>query len=139
MVKKSGEKHGNSGNGGSRPAAQSGGKFNARFVGIELLAEEKQNFRSLLESGEFESLSPDDFIERGYKVTFTADKRGGGVICTLSAPDLDHPNNGLLLTGRGGDSTTALAVAAYKDIYLCPDGLWLEAEGRRRRDADDIG
>lgn len=114
------------------------GAFNARFVGIELLAEEKQQFRALLDSGEFSDLQVDDFIERGYKVTFTSDKRGGGVICTLSAPDADHVNNGLLLTGRGRDATTALGVVAFKDIYLCPDGLWLEAESLRSRNTDDI-
>jgi len=110
-----------------------------RFVRIELLESEKEVFRALLDSGEFEQVSADDFIERGYKVTFTQDTRGGGALCTVSACAADHPNAGLMLTGRGRDAATAIAVVAYKDIYLCPDGLWRAAEDQRGGSYSDIG
>jgi len=110
-----------------------------RFVRIELLESEKDEFRALLDSGEFETVSIDNFIERGYKVTYTRDTRGGGALCTVSAGDADHPNAGLMLTGRGRDATVALAVVAFKDIYLCPDGLWRAAEDSRGGSYSDIG
>lgn len=110
-----------------------------RFVRIELLEHEKQEFRSLLAAGEFSELSADDFLESGYKVTFSNDPRSEGVICSVTALQAEHPNGGLVLTGRGRDSFTAMAAASFKDRYLCPDGLWRAAEDQRGGSYDDIG
>ena len=109
-----------------------------RFVRLELTEPEKDNFRSLLGSGEFESLSPDDFLPDGYKVSFTSGDNEASVICSISQPFATHHNHGLILTGRGRDSATALAVCAYKHLYLCEDTLWREAEQRRGGSYSDI-
>lgn len=110
-----------------------------RFVRIELLESERQEFRAQLASGEFDDISIDDFLDSGYKITFSNDPRGAGVICSATALQGDHPNAGLVLTGRGRDSATALAVVSFKDSVLCPDGLWRAAEDRRGGSYSDVG
>lgn len=110
-----------------------------RFVRIELLEPDKESFRSLLASGEFESLSPDDFVGEGYKVSFAETDAEKSIICSVSMAKADHHNAGLILTGRGRDSATALAVVAFKHIYLCQDTLWREAESQRGGSYSDIG
>lgn len=110
-----------------------------RFVRIELTEQEKQQFRDLLAAGEFESLSVTDFVREGYKLSFSEGDEGHTVICSVSQPHADHHNAGLILTGRGGDAETALAVVAFKHVYLCEDTLWRSAEDNRGGSYNDIG
>lgn len=138
--------HGNKPKGkssGSTPAAgKKAGKVgysDFRFVRIELLDKEKEEFRSLLAAGEFDHVSVDDFIQEGYKVTFVGQDGGNTALCSISQPNDNHHNAGLILTGRGRDSATAVRVCYYKDKYLCDDGLWREAEARRGGQYDDVG
>lgn len=110
-----------------------------RFVRIELLADEKEDFKALLAAGEFSDVTPDQFISEGYTVKFSAGDNGSTVICSISQPCADHPNAALVLTGRGRDTATALAVCVYKHTILATDGLWRECESRRGTAYDDIG
>lgn len=110
-----------------------------RFVRIELTEADKERFRALLASGEFESLSVTDFVRDGYKVSFSEADSGHTIICSISQPYAQHHNAGLVLTGRGSDAETALAVVAYKHIYLCEDQLWRQAEDARGGSYSDIG
>lgn len=110
-----------------------------RFVRLELTEPEKEHFRSLLASGEFESLSLDDFLRDGYKVTLSNTGENGTIICSVSMPYANHHNAGLVLTGRGRDAATAAAVVTYKHNYLAQDTLWREAESRRGGSYSDIG
>lgn len=110
-----------------------------RFVRIELTEAEKVEFRSQLASGEFDGLDVDDWIERGNKLTLAGDKKGGGVLASLSQQNVSHPDAGLILTGRGGTVTIALAVLAYKDRHLAGDDGWKACEAQRGGSYDDIG
>lgn len=110
-----------------------------RFVRIELTEDEKQTFRALLDSGEFDGISPDDFVSQGCKVSFSAGDDAGTIICSVTCTDPTAVNAALVLTGRGRISTTALAVCMYKHIYLCSDGSWREGEARRGGGYSDIG
>lgn len=110
-----------------------------RFVRIELLEGEKERFRDLLAAGEFAPLDADEFIVEGYTVKYTYDDKAKTVICSVSQPFVEHHNSGLVLTGRGRDTVTALAVCAFKHRYLCQDTLWREAEAQRGGSYDDIG
>ncbi len=110
-----------------------------RFVRIELTEAEKVEFRSLLASGELEGMDIDAWLERGYKFTLTRDSKGGGVIASLSQQNVDSEDAGLILTGRGGDTVTAMAVLTYKDKYLAGDDGWKACEARRGGGYDDIG
>lgn len=126
----------------SSGASKSAAKHNFsdfRFVRIELREEHKERFRSLLDSGEFRDLSVDDYIALGYKVSFSGSNEGKTVVCSFSASSPEHGNAGLVLTSRAADSVTALAVNAFKDIYLCMDGLWRTGENAGGGDANDIG
>lgn len=110
-----------------------------RFVRIELTSAERDDCRSMLEAGEFESFSIDDYLAEGYKVSFNRDDAHDSTICSISQPDPTHQNAGLILTGRGRDSAAALGVVSYKSHYLCEDSLWREAESRRGGSYNDIG
>lgn len=115
------------------------GKFNFRFVRIELSQDNKQEFKSLVDSGEFDSISIDDYTKLGYKVSFTIQDDGKTTLCSISC-GLEHdPNYQRILTGRGGNSIIALRVAAYKDIYLCEDGVWATGELASMDTTPDIG
>jgi len=109
-----------------------------KFVRLELLADEKDKFKALLASGEFDDISPDEFVSQGYTVKYSPGDAGKTVICSITQPMVNHCNGGLVLTGRGRDSAVALAVCAYKHVYLCTEGQWREAENRRGTAFDDI-
>lgn len=110
-----------------------------RFVRIELLEGEKEQFRSLMESGEFTDVDVDGWLLEGYSLKHTYDPQNKTFVCSLSQPYAEHPNGGLVLTGRGRDTATALSVVAFKHFYLCEDTLWREAESRRGGSYSDIG
>lgn len=110
-----------------------------RFIRVELTEPEKDEFRSLLEGGEFDPLPLDDWLERGLKLTLSAERGKRTVIASLSGVWLDGGDAGLVLVGRGGDAITAMAVLQYKDEYLCGDEGWLAAETRRGGSYSDIG
>lgn len=116
-----------------------GGTTAFRFVNIELTAEQKEDFKALLAAGEFNEVCVDDWTRLGYKVSFTSGDAGKTSICSVVCGVEGDPNHGQILTGRGGDSTTALRVAAYKDTYLCEDGVWGTSPNLRGGAAGDIG
>lgn len=129
---------GRSGNGkGSDKPAAATASF--RFVNIELTALQKEDFKTLLAQGEFDHVRIDDWTRLGYKVSFTTGDRGETSICSVVCGVEGDPNYGQILTGRGSDSTTALRVAAYKDTYLCEDGVWGTSPNLRGGTAGDIG
>lgn len=110
-----------------------------RFVRIELTEPEKQEFRALLDSGEFDEIPLDGWIGRGFKISISPDDKGGGIIASLSATYSDSDNKGLVLTARGRDAITALAVLEYKDKYLAGEDGWGSCEDRRGGSYSDIG
>lgn len=110
-----------------------------RFVRIELTEAEKQDFRALLAASEFSWAFLDKCIEAGYKVTFSRDKDNRGVLCSIRCETTGLLDSGLILTGRGGTVSTALAVAEYKTNYLADENGWLAAETRRGGSYDDVG
>lgn len=126
------------------PTASRGGKTGfipygeMRFIAIELTSEEKDEFRALLAAGDIEPLDVTGYVTAGYEVTYKRDKAGGGVLLSLRAPLYELDNGGGIVTGRGGDAETALAVLSYKVQYLIGDRLWSEAEHERRGNAADI-
>lgn len=110
-----------------------------RFVRIELTAQEKEDFRSLRAGGEFDGASVDDLLTQGDKLSISVGDGGVTFTASLTCAHADNPNRGLILTARGGDANTALAVLTYKLLYLVGESLWREAEDRRGGSYNDIG
>lgn len=123
--------------GDGKPAKVSFAEF--RFVRIELTEREKDKFRELRDSGEFEPLDIDSWMQQGYKFSASYDPQYNSVVVSLSAQYRDMPNAGLILTGRGGSFASAVAVLEYKDKYLAGDDGWLAAETSRGGSYSDIG
>lgn len=110
-----------------------------RFCNIELDAAEKEEFKSLLVAGHVDLLATNEYISAGYELTFKLDRRGGGILVSLRAPIFGLENEGLVITGRGGDADTAFAVLSYKINHLVGERLWAQAEAERRGTTSDIG
>jgi len=128
--------------GGTRRASNVADKFSygeMRFVNIELTAEEKEEFRKLLDANEFHPSFLDRCLAQNYTVTIGKDKRGNGILCSIRAEYKDMLDGGLILTGRGKDVLTAIAVCEYKNGYLADENGWLAAETARAGSYSDIG
>lgn len=110
-----------------------------RFVRIELTEQEKNSYRQLLESGEFDEIPLDEWLASSYKVSLSADGEGGGVVASITSVYSDSPNAGLVLTARGRSAVSALAVLTYKDRYLAGEDGWLACESGRGGSYSDIG
>jgi len=110
-----------------------------RFVNLELSEKEKEEFRALLAADEFTGEFLDTCIKAGYKITYSADKNGGGVLCSIRCEAAGLLDSGLILTGRGKSARIALAVCEYKSAYLSDENGWAAAENARGRSQDDIG
>jgi hypothetical protein len=110
-----------------------------RFVRIELTEAEKEEFRALMANEEFTSDFLDKAVRAGYKVSFSLDKNGGGVLCSIRAESRGLLDAGLILTGRGKTIAVAVAVCEYKSNYLADENGWLAAETRRGGSFDDVG
>jgi hypothetical protein len=129
----------NSGRRQSGSKGQGGGReYTHRFVNLDFTPDTKATFKSLLADGEFANSTVDEFLRSGYSVKFSSADSGKTVVCTVTCSIEGDPNNGLMLTGRGGDATTALAVALYKDTYLCENGAWASGEDAARARGDNI-
>lgn len=115
-----------------------GKAYSHRFVDIELTVDSKAEFKALLADGEFASSTVDEFLQSGYSVKFTPSDGGRTSVCIVTCSVDGDPNNGLMLTGRGGDAATALAVVLFKDTYLCENGAWASGEDRVRQSGDNI-
>lgn len=110
-----------------------------RFVRIELTESEKSAFRGLLESGEFDPIPLDDWMARGLKLSISPDGENGTILASLTVPYSDMHDAGCVLTARGRDAITSMAVLAYKDQYLASEGGWRQAESERGGSYSDIG
>lgn len=110
-----------------------------RFVSIELDKERKQQYRLLVESGEFSEFGEmGGYIDAGFSVKFSKDKKGGGVVVSVSCTDSENINGGLILSGRATTATAAWNVFRFKSEYICQNGNW-SAYIDRDVDRDDIG
>lgn len=110
-----------------------------RFVRIELDQEQRNHFKALQTSNEFEEFEAlDQYLGGGYKASFNKDPNGGGVICAVSCSSPDDPNHGLILTGRGATAPIAWNVFRFKTLYLCEDEIWATGE-RGSGVNDDVG
>lgn len=110
-----------------------------RFVRIELSEKEKSEFRSLLESGEFDALQIDGWLERGLKLSVSRDYQNNSVVASLTAQYTECVDAGLVLTAHGSDAATAIAVLTYKDHYLAGEAGWSACETSRGGSYSDIG
>lgn len=131
------DKNGKSRGGGGKPLPKQFGEF--RFANIEFTTQEREDFKLQLHAGDFESFSVSHWLEQGYKVSFSLGNGGDTCICSISCKASDHPNAGLIISGRGRDPATALGAVSYKISVLCADGLWREGAERRGGFADDVG
>ena len=110
-----------------------------RFVRIELSAEEKEHAREYIAEATFGLETADRYLETGYTVKFSSDKKGGGKLCAVTCSDSDSGDRGLILTARGSTATIAWLMFLYKDLAICADRSWLQAESERGGSYDDIG
>jgi len=101
--------------------------------------EEKAEFKSLMAADEFHPSFLDKCLAEGYDVTIGRDKRGNGILCCIRAELKELLDGGLILSGRGKDVLTAIAVCEYKATYLADENGWGEAETRRGGSYSDIG
>lgn len=124
----------------SRAAAVPSKQFGEfRFVNIEFTTGEREDFKLQFQAGEFDGYTIDHWLQQGYKVSFSVGNAGTTRICAISCKEAGHPNAGLIITGRGTDTATALGAVSYKIGVLCTDGLWQEAADRRGGTVDDVG
>lgn len=110
-----------------------------RFVRIELTEQEKQSFKALLESGEFDEIPLDEWMERELKLSVSVDTEHRSVLASLTVPYSDMQDAGCVLTARGRDAITALAVLTFKDRHLAGEGGWRQCESERGGSYSDIG
>jgi len=110
-----------------------------RFVRIELTTKEREEFHELLAQDEFDPRFLDLCLAARYNVSINRDKNGGGVLVSIRAEYKDMLDGGLILSGRGKDVFTAVAVCEYKSSYLADENGWLACETRRGGSATDIG
>lgn len=123
-------------NGENRKKIQFG---TARFARIELSDAEKEDYRALLDAGEFSVEVIQDWLDMGYKLSFSKDERGGGVVAVLTPIFQDVENAGLQLSGRAGHWANAVAVLEYKDRYVAGEDGWMACEVSRGGGYSDIG
>lgn len=110
-----------------------------RFVRIELSAEEKDDAREYLATAQVGLEAADRYLETGYTVKFSHDKKGAGVLCAVTCSDVESGDRGLILTARGSTTAVAWLMFLYKDLVICADRSWLQAESERGGSYDDIG
>lgn len=110
-----------------------------RFARIELTEQEKAEFRSLYDNGEFDPSFLSTLTDQGYTVKFGSDAKGSGKQCSVSFAVTGHPNSGWTLTGRASDDFKALAMVEFKHVYLCAGDPWQAIQDRRGGGYDDIG
>lgn len=110
-----------------------------RFVRIELTTEEKDEAREYIAKAPFGLDAVDRYMEAAYTVKFSRDKKGNGVLCAVTCSDNESGDRGLILTARGGTATVAWLMFLYKDLVICDDRSWLQAESERGGSYDDIG
>lgn len=122
--------------------SKSGGKVafgDFHFANVELTAEHKSDFRESDFLGDVTVSDMDYLLTEGHSVRFSLDSNGGGILCSASHADSQHPNGGFILTGRGSDARTALAVLLYKDSVVCGALGWEGYSNQLTDIADDIG
>lgn len=110
-----------------------------RFVRIEFTPDEKTAFKSLLDSGEFDEIPLDEWIDRGYKLSLSRDDKTSSIVASLTSQYTVNTDAGLILTARGGNAITALAALTYKDRYIADESGWLACETQRGGAYDAIG
>lgn len=95
------------------------------FVSIEMTSDDKKRFKSLSQD-ELNDLcgKTQRMIETGYKASITYDQTNSCFIFSLTCKLENHANFNLCLTSRSDNMWEAMALAAFKTLYLCPDGEW---------------
>jgi len=110
-----------------------------RFVRIELTTDEKDDAREYIKENAALAFDPTAYLAANYSVKFSHDSKGGGVVCTVTCSNPDVGDRGLQLTGRGSTAAVAWLMFLYKDLVICADRSWKEAESERGGSYDDIG
>lgn len=95
------------------------------FCNVEMSAEQKKKFKAL-EPAEIEDLigKTAKMIANGYKASITFDDTNVCYIFTLTCKTENDPNFNLCMSSRSDNVFEAMALAAYKTQYCCPDGEW---------------
>lgn len=124
---------------GKRPSRSklSFGDFD--FIRLEMSAQDKEDFFDWLQDQQIGAGTVDYLLADGCKVSFSVDPNGGGVLCSASQQSSEHENAGGILTGRGGDAITALAVVIYKDSVMAHGKPWRQAAHERSQSQPEIG
>lgn len=78
----------------------------------------------------------EELLEEGYKVSLKYDDYSSSP-CAFLFPPAGGENDGLILTGRGGDPYRALCECLYKHLELF-QGVWVVpvGKGAQQRDSD---
>lgn len=121
----------------NRPVKVSFSEF--RFVRIELTAAEKDEFRGMLASGEYDNLDFTPLLREGYKLSVSYDLTHSTVVASITAQYKDMLNAGLVLSARAGSEPAARAMLLHKHSYICGDDGWAASESSRGGSYDDIG
>lgn len=108
------------------------------FVRIELTNEEKDDYRENYSQAFEPAEAIDDWLDRGFKVSFNRDTNGRGVLASIFAQWSGMEDSGGILTARGATATAAVGVLVYKDRIVCGERTWKETQNERGGGYDDI-
>lgn len=107
------------------------------FLDVALDAEMKADFRSRKYEAEDLFGELDRLIDDDYKLSVSKNKNGGGTQVFLAVNDPSKEYAGYLLSARGPDSETAVAVLLYKHLIVL-EGDWANVIDRGFEPGDDI-
>jgi hypothetical protein len=100
-----------------------------KFVDQPLLKAQSDDLKSRPYTLEQADVDLQNFIEDGYSLKFSFDKRGGGFVVYLTQSIPDGPNYGWCMTGRGSTPLKALKQVAYKHWAIFDGAVWGTGNG----------
>jgi len=103
-------------------------QYTHSFIRFELSAEQKDDAKALIASGDLGSGDLAHFDNPGYSWRTSPQNDGATRLVTVTCSLPGDPNDGRMLTGRGRDTITAFLLCVYKDKYLADDGIWSSLE-----------
>ena len=105
------------------------------FVDISLTPEQKAFVKGSLvdEAADIVGLLS-EFLDEGYKVSFSPDAAHNCVVATATGRAPGCLNVGLSLSARAGEWAVAVQVLYYKAFVLCGGGMWENFAGDKKWD-----
>lgn len=99
------------------------------FSDLRLTSEQKNQFRQL-EAEEKSALIEDVFkmVANGHKLSVAYVESSDSYIASVTCKLETHINFNVCLTSYADNAWDAMALAAFKTKYCCPEGEWMQGE-----------